>query len=139
MYCQKHPKQKMTLLFTSSVCDLCDPPKSVGIQIDTSLSEDGRVGYAFNTLRSFKNSSIVSIAARVDKHDYLCCSVCTARFNSVNITGVNGAGHTFMCANGHKEAFEPQLGDKVECSQFWMQNNTRSPDYEWTGSTWKMI
>lgn len=27
MNCPKHPYQKMTLLFTSAVCDVCDPPK----------------------------------------------------------------------------------------------------------------
>lgn len=26
-YCRFHPHQKLVELFTSSVCDLCDPPK----------------------------------------------------------------------------------------------------------------
>lgn len=26
MFCKIHPNQKMTALFTSSVCDICDPP-----------------------------------------------------------------------------------------------------------------
>lgn len=26
-YCKKHPFQRLTELFTSTVCDLCDPPK----------------------------------------------------------------------------------------------------------------
>lgn len=31
-YCPKHPHQKMTILFTSSVCDICDPPRSPAIK-----------------------------------------------------------------------------------------------------------
>lgn len=34
MNCPKHPHQKMTLLFTSSVCDVCDPPKETQKKAD---------------------------------------------------------------------------------------------------------
>jgi hypothetical protein len=36
MYCPKHPKQRMVLLFTGAVCDLCNPPKGKAVEVAPS-------------------------------------------------------------------------------------------------------
>jgi len=38
-YCSIHPKQKMCLLFTSYVCDICNPPSGVQTPVQELCQE----------------------------------------------------------------------------------------------------
>ena len=128
-FCPKHPRQKMTVLFSSVVCDVCEPPK-----------RNKEVSFEF---RYSDTAFGIDIAARDSEH-YLVCQKCWNRFSSwmpsmAAISGTDpGLGHA-RCSCGNSEKISLSTGDRIECSQVWMQNGKKSEDYEWNGKNFIMV
>lgn len=130
-FCSKHPRQKLTVLFSSIICDLCDPPRE---QIDPKGAEISTV--AFVTGNPCKGIGISNGVAR-DSDYYIVCQKCWKRFWSwtPSLAAINGTKPfegTAYCKCGSRQTLELISGDRLETSQ--MQFGS-SPDYEWNGTT----
>lgn len=118
MRCPKH-NSEMTPLFTSYVCDACDPPK-------LPSTAAGKIAAALDAARK-------TYPQGVDTANYLRCSTCGER--AVNANGRTGIA---QCPQGHQSQHTIKPGHRVETTKFAGLGLT-AMDSEWDGNTWKQI
>jgi len=114
MNCPKHPKEKMTLLLFSYVCDICDPPKGAK-PAEPKTFHGAKATFSIGDVKIIPfDPEKVTCAARNDSDDFLLCRVCNERIIQATLINyqVNHEADV-MCLNGHREYETLLHGDRI--------------------------